>query len=109
MKLKSDGELERIGSDKTGYWELKNNYKISERFGKNFGTIRKVFRNDYSPDELRTLQLISDNPSITAREIADELNKSTRTIENYISKFRKMKIIKRVGPKLGGYWEIVKN
>ena len=108
MKLKRDGELVRIGSDKTGYWELKSNYKISERFGKDFGTIRKEFRNEFSPDELQTLQLIGDDPKITAKEIADELNKSSRTIENYISKFRKFKIVKRVGPKLGGYWEIVK-
>ena len=107
LKLKSDEKLKRIGSDKTGYWKLKNTLRVSERFGKNFGTIRKEFRNDFSPDELRTLQLVSDNPSITAREVAEELNKSARTIENYISKFRKMKVIKRVGPKLGGYWEII--
>ena len=62
-----------------------------------------------SPMLIKVLKLIEQKPDITAVEMAEILNKSSRTIENYIKKLRDMKIIERKGAKLGGYWNIVIN
>ncbi len=72
-----------------------NNGNISERFRKDFG--KEIFQ---------LLQLINKNPHISAKELAEHLEKSSRTIENYLSKLKKGGIITRKGPKLGGYWQI---
>lgn len=96
MKLKSDEKTRRIGSDKMVFGEVKNTFEISEQI-----------RNDFTPDEIRAYQIICNNPYVTAKEITNDLIKSNRTIENYLSKFKKRKIIKRVGPKLGRYWELI--
>ncbi len=52
---------------------------------------------------------ISVNPYMKSSEIAHLIGKSSRTVENYLSKLKKAHFVKRKGPKLGGYWEIVIN
>jgi predicted HTH transcriptional regulator len=57
--------------------------------------------------ELQILFEIQNNPNITAEQIAEKINKTSRTAENYLANLKKRGILKRVGPKLGGHWKIV--
>ena len=49
---------------------------------------------------------IESNSNIKINELTNILNKSTHTIENYITKIKKFDYIERKGSKLGGSWEI---
>jgi ATP-dependent DNA helicase RecG len=57
--------------------------------------------------EKRTLEIISDNPAITAGQIAAILSKSRKTVQRYLSSLQKKNAIKRVGGKKGGHWEVI--
>ena len=56
----------------------------------------------------RILELIKLKPTISAAEIAKELNMSPRGVEKQIKKLREACILKRVGADFGGHWEIIK-
>lgn len=56
----------------------------------------------------RILDLIKNKPTISATEIAMDIDMSSRGVEKQIKKLREAGIIKRNGADFGGYWEIVK-
>ena len=68
----------------------------------NSETIRKEFGKEIA----NTFEIILKNPIYTAEQIGGEIGKTARTVEKYIAKLKDVGIIKRKGPKLGGYWEI---
>lgn len=53
------------------------------------------------------LDIIKQDPRITAAEIAMQLNMSSRGVEKRIRKLREAGKIKRIGGRFGGSWEIV--
>ena len=53
------------------------------------------------------IDIIKQNPHITAAEIAMEIDMSSRGVEKQIKKLREAGIIKRNGAAFGGYWEII--
>ena len=55
----------------------------------------------------RILDLIKNKPTISAAEIAMEIDMSARGVEKQIRKLREAGIIKRIGADFGGYWEII--
>ncbi len=55
----------------------------------------------------KIILLIKENPSISAKEIAEKLGVSSRAIEMQIAKLKKKNIITRIGPAKGGHWEVV--
>lgn len=55
----------------------------------------------------RILDLIKNKPTISAAEIAMQIDMSSRGVEKQIKKLREAGIIKRNGADFGGYWEIV--
>jgi ATP-dependent DNA helicase RecG len=57
--------------------------------------------------ERKTLAIISENPVITAEQIASILSKSRKTVQRYLNSLQDKNIIKRVGAKKGGHWEMV--
>lgn len=69
--------------------------KLGEKLGKKLGKNR-----------IRIIELIVSNPNITYSELAEALSVSSTTIENRIAEMSDV-IIKRVGPKNGGHWEII--
>jgi ATP-dependent DNA helicase RecG len=73
----------------------------------NYGTISERIRNDFGKEVLETFDAICENPEITAVKLAEMINKSSRMVEKYIAQLKKAGLIKRQGPKLGGYWEII--
>ena len=55
----------------------------------------------------KILDLIKNKPTISAAEIAMEIDMSARGVEKQIRKLREAGIIKRIGADRGGYWEII--
>jgi len=55
----------------------------------------------------KIILLIKENPSISAKEIAEKLGVSSRAIEMQIAKLKKNNIITRTGPAKGGHWAVV--
>lgn len=53
------------------------------------------------------LEMIKNDPKITAPQIATELALSTRAVEKNLRSLREVGLIRRIGsPTFGGYWEI---
>jgi ATP-dependent DNA helicase RecG len=57
--------------------------------------------------EQAVLMLITENPLITAEQLAARLSKSTRTAQRYLDSLQKKNVIQRVGAKKDGRWELV--
>lgn len=81
--------------------------EVSERFRKDFGKISERVRKEFGIEIANTFEIIRNYPEYTAQQIAKEINKTPRTVENYIAKLKDAGIIIRRGPKLGGYWELI--
>jgi len=58
--------------------------------------------------ERKALQLIKTKPDITIPEMAKRLKRTERTVERLLNKLKADEIIGRVGPRKGGYWEVLK-
>lgn len=52
------------------------------------------------------IRMISENPKITAAQMAEKLGVTTRAIEKQLANLRKKGTIARIGPNKGGRWEI---
>ena len=57
----------------------------------------------------KILAQIKQKPTISAVEIAMQIEMSSRGVEKQIRKLREKGIIKRIGADRGGYWEIIKD
>ena len=55
----------------------------------------------------RIINLIKNNPQITSRTIAIELNMARSGLIKHLNKLQESGVIRRVGPNKGGHWEIV--
>ncbi len=80
--------------------------KVGERVGERVG--EKVGEKLTSNQQL-IIELISENPKISAVKISSKINISTRKVEENIAKLKNMGILVRVGSARGGYWKTIKN
>ena len=55
----------------------------------------------------KILILMKSNSAISAKEIAKELNMTSRSVEKNIKTLRDKGIRRRVGPDKGGHWEVL--
>ncbi|GCC10022.1 divergent AAA domain protein [archaeon] len=56
----------------------------------------------------KILELIKENPEITRKELAELINITEDGVKYHLTKLKKQKKIKRIGPDKGGHWEVVK-
>lgn len=64
---------------------------------------------NFTLDELAILKLISSNPSITQKEIAEKIGKTDRTVKSRMAILQDKHYIRRVNGKRNGTWEILIN
>jgi len=57
--------------------------------------------------ELKVLEAIAENPSLTFDEIALYISKTVKTAQRNLNSLRNKDVIRRVGSKKDGYWEII--
>ena len=87
-------------------YELKNRYMHMDY--DNVSNLNNVKANNYSIEEQAILSVIKKNPSIKQEEIATQINKSLRTVKNYMAEMQKNGIIERKNGKRDGEWIIIK-
>lgn len=58
-------------------------------------------------DELAILKIITENPDITQKEIAQRILKSERTVKNKIASLKAKGYIRRMNGKRNGRWEVL--
>jgi len=88
-------------------YELKNRYMHID-YKEN---IEEVSANvsSLSLEEQAILNIIKNNPTIKQEDIALQINKSIRTIKNYMSEMQKKGIIERKNGKRDGEWIVLKS
>jgi ATP-dependent DNA helicase RecG len=59
--------------------------------------------------EQAVLVAVSNNPELTADEIAKAISKSSRTVQRYLESLQKKNLIRRVGSTKAGAWEVIDN
>ena len=64
-------------------------------------------KSKYTETETKVLELLKNTPSITQKEIVEELNISRRTVQRTIKMFVDKGIIKRNGTNVQGSWDII--
>ena len=61
----------------------------------------------FTEKDKEILKVIQQNPELTQREIALELGWTVDRVKYYLNKMKKMQVIKRVGSRHKGHWEIL--
>lgn len=61
----------------------------------------------FTEKDKEILKVIQQNPELTQREIALELGWTVDRVKYYLNKMKKMQMIKRVGSRHKGHWEIL--
>ena len=88
-------------------YELKNRYMHID-YKENIEEINSNV-SSLSLEEQAILNIIKNNPSIKQEDIALQINKSVRTIKNYMLEMKKKGIIERKNGKRDGEWIILKS
>ena len=73
---------------------------VGERVGERVGE-------SLSPKRQEILNVIHDDPHITAKRIASKIGISTRKTEDHLRKLQTGSFLRRVGPRRGGHWEVL--
>ena len=88
-------------------YELKNRYMHID-YKENIEEINSNV-SSLSLEEQAILNIIKNNPTIKQEDIALQINKSIRTIKNYMSEMQKKGIIERKNGKRDGEWIVLKS
>ena len=88
-------------------------YRPDARFetGDVSNNVPKNFPKNVPLNEIEKLIIssISQNPKVTQEQLATVISKSRKTVQRYLSGLRDKNVVKYVGPKNGGHWEIVQD
>ena len=109
--MKTSSKSAKTSTKKTSSKSAKTREKKTR--GKSAKTREKKF--DFPPEELVVLRLTAQrlisvmkrNPRVTTAELAAELGVTDKGIEWQIVKLRKDKMIRRVGGRKFGSWEVL--
>ena len=110
-------KLTGISKLKSGAFTLEFKWKLPQNAGKRKKTAINTKSGDKSGDKSvineesseKIIELIKNDPNISAAAIAEQIGVSSRAVEKQLKKLRDENLIRRVGPDKGGHWEIVKS
>ena len=80
-----------------------NNLSLDTIYNCLLKTTQKIKINN---NQQKIIKLIENNPSITRKEIAKEINLTEDGVKYNLNRLKKYIIIERIGPDKGGYWTI---
>ena len=107
-------EMKKMNLPEPEFENLRGTFKVTFRKEKSDETV-KNFTGNYTDNftenctdrEIKVLELLKVNPSITQLELANELKTSRRTISTVLSKLKEKGKIERVGTDRTGSWKIL--
>ena len=71
------------------------------------GTVEETVEETVENNSDRIIELIKEDPYITAKQIQAKIDLSRRGVEYQINNLKERNVIKRIGPNKGGYWKIL--
>lgn len=81
-------------------------FALSRRKTNREQTLKPVESNTTST-EIKILNMLKEDPTITIRQLADETGKSSRTVQRKLDNLTTDGAIKRIGSPRKGYWELI--
>ena len=87
--------------------KVTENEKSSEKNGKCSEKSSEKNEKGSEKSSEKILELIKNDPNISAAAIAEQIGISSRAVEKQLKKLREENLIRRIGPDKGGHWEIV--
>ena len=115
VKLKDSGQVKRIGPDRSGRWEVKEEATdhvptpvptevvVDEASVKTSGTTTQETSVKTS---VKIIEILGQNPGLTLADVAGEIGITLRAVEMASSKLVKEGRLKYIGPQKGGHWQI---
>ena len=64
------------------------------------------FTNNFTNVEIKILELVKNEPTISQSKLAEIIGISKRTITTNMNNLQKKQILKRIGNNKSGYWKI---
>ncbi|MCL2521956.1 MAG: putative DNA binding domain-containing protein [Erysipelotrichales bacterium] len=107
-ELKENKLIKRIGSDKSGYWDLPTYHKndgVSDDANDVVNDGVNIF---LSGNAKLVYKIIRDKKANTTNEIIRVIDKSKPTVERALRELKENKLIKRIGSDKSGYWDLPK-
>ena len=83
--------------------------KTKIRLGENQNQVGRKDVKILGENQIKIIALIVTNKNITTNEIGKLLKISNTAVEYNILKLKKLRLLKRIGPDKGGFWQINKN
>jgi len=109
-KLKVKGKIIRVGSTKSGQWELSKNSVdgmaggLVERLADG---LVETWVEGLVDTQKQIIDIIRELPRVSKQEMADRIGISTTAIDKNIDRLKELGLVKHVGPAKGGHWEVV--
>ena len=102
--------------DKVIYKKVKEPNKWGDKWGERWEELwpeienwwKKEIDSNLNNSEIKILDMMAVIPEITMVQLSNKIGIVETAIGKNISKLKEKKIIQRVGPARGGYWEIIK-
>lgn len=116
--FKDVGLVEQLGSGMSRILQVyeQNIFQISEHFIKvvfpfswteeTENSVNRKGVGDDNGDDIKVLLILTETPSLTAKEISKRTGFSTRKVSRIIKRLRESEKITRIGSDRKGYWKI---
>jgi ATP-dependent DNA helicase RecG len=89
------------------FYRPNEKFNVTEKMSD--GTINGTLNDALSKAEQATLAVIKQHPAINAGTIAELISKSRRSVQRYLDSLQTKNLIRRIGSKKDGRWEIIEN
>jgi ATP-dependent DNA helicase RecG len=89
------------------FYRPNEKFNVTEKMSD--GTINGTLNDALSKAEQATLAVIKQHTAINADTIAELISKSRRSVQRYLESLQTKNLIRRIGSKKDGRWEIVEN
>ena len=105
VEINSDGVMLKCIPSKT-YIKVLNGMNTKNSNSNFANDFTDNFTDNFTDIEIKILESIKNEPTISQARLSDKIGVSKRTITNNMNNLQRRQLIKRVGNNKSGYWEI---
>lgn len=85
--------------------EIGDNFRVN-LYRPSYNQVHQSSPKNVNSTQQKILDMITENPKITQKAMAEELEVTSRAIKKNIKELSEREILKRVGSARSGYWQI---